>query len=732
MSDSSISGLLSLPLEVTRKILSHLQPFEVYQKLIEPNSWINLSPIQDLALELIFTKKMVIRRNWTHDWNCLVIGGFEKGYRILYKLISYNLQTSKVMFPREIELIFSFRGEYHTHAYNNRFYREVESFIKLLEILSFDNFKDHQLIVESEKDWTEKEVDGINIDDFNDDKEYRPPLTGNYTLDNGLNSIDGSSSSNVSSPTRSTFRSSTSPTPFISRFIPECTPYTFQLIYPHPPTPTIINYTKKIIQRLENLSQNIVKLLIQCRHSTTELSLNLNILSYPFLSSNLRELYLWNNGVREYTLKQYLKRSPVYLTRLDLTANELSSLEGINLPPTLEEFIISANNIVSLEGPNYSEAVNLKVLDVSVNAITSLDPVRLPPSLATLHLSYNTISTIDIVLPENLKVLNLSQNLLHSIDHIFLPDSLEELYVKENSFKTFETDYFAANYNLKLLDLSENHIDDLDDLGTLPDSLQELILDNNEIDYNDLNNIFTKDLRKLSMISTGLIALNDYKFPQMLRELNLSKNEISEIRDVVFGDTKLSLDLSGNKLTQFNLPPDNLQLACVTSLNLSDNSFLNGFRDICLPFNLTRLFLSDIRLQTLENSLINHLPPTLQVLELNSVLESSMELSVDFTILPKLHHLSLERNNISLINDTQYPPTLTYLSYEHNELTYIPFERIPTNIKFLQFNHNKICKETKLEALPYFPKIEYFGLEGDQTRLMKKRLYFGKQMWSTV
>lgn len=42
------------------------------------------------------------------------------------------------------------------------------------------------------------------------------------------------------------------------------------------------------------------------------------------------------SGVREYTLKQYLERSPVVLTILDPTANGIYSLEGINLPSTLE------------------------------------------------------------------------------------------------------------------------------------------------------------------------------------------------------------------------------------------------------------------------------------------------------------------------------------------------------------------------------------------------------------
>jgi Leucine-rich repeat (LRR) protein len=876
MADSFIDGIQSLPLEVIRKIISYLKPYEVVDKLIEPNSWCNLSPIQNLALELTFTKKMIIRRNLTNDWNCLVIDGFEKGYKILHKLISYNLQTSKVMFPREIELILSFRGDSHADkvVYNNNLYREIESFIKLLEILSFDNFKDHQLCVDSEMEEvvprtysksschlkgsemqlesskvsplhdtskvfeilsplgvSENGTPNFAINDLdnsevhqnfdNDKKDYQPVLDGtsytrfnlescnisNNVFENSPNiSVDSSNGSaqvndtnlangtfhlaNSSIPSRSKPPSNSSssaafsptrtlPKPFINRFIPEQTPYTFQLLYPHPPTPIILNYTKKIIQRLENLSQNIVKLLIQCRHSTNELSQNLNILSYPFLSSNLRELYLWNNGVREYTLKQYLKRSPVFLTILDLTANEISSLEGINLPSTLEVFIISANNVISLEGPNYDEAVNLKVLDASVNAITNLNPIRFPPSLTTLRLSYNTICNIDLVLPQNLQILNLSKNLLDSIDHIFLPDSLEELYLKENSFKSFETDYFAGNFNLRLIDLSENKIDDLDDLGTLPDSLEELILDNNEIDYSDLNNIFTKNLLKLSMISTGLISLNDLKFPENLRELNLSKNEISEIRNVRFGgetgdelgtdlrresdvtnarndpDSKesppaalcskvfpstnlLELNLSGNKLTQFNLPNDNLQLASgLNSLNLSDNLFINGLDDISLPSSLKCLYLSNIRVDNLDNAFIQRLPLTLEVLELNSILSSpegahGIELTVDFaSFLPNLQHLSLERNHIVLIKDVTYPQNLTWLSYEYNELSIIPFERIPTNIKHLQFNYNRISEQVKLEALRYFPKIEYFGLNGDQR--MKEGVYFGSpDMWSTI
>ena len=55
------------------------------------------------------------------------------------------------------------------------------------------------------------------------------------------------------------------------------------------------------------------------------------------------------------------------------------------------------------------------------------------------------------------------------------------------------------------------------------------------------------------MTGTGLMFLKDIKFPSTLVQLILKDNEINEIINVDFGNSLEFLDLSYNKLENFNV-----------------------------------------------------------------------------------------------------------------------------------------------------------------------------------
>ncbi|ABN67323.2 predicted protein [Scheffersomyces stipitis CBS 6054] len=680
--DYTSPSISDLPPEIISYIFSYLSPDLVYEKFIELCPWTNHS-IQNIAYASIFTRKLIVRsvplRKTGYDASrvfyspadlqtAFVIIGFQRAYNVLRNLIHYNLMNNTSIFPREMGFLFRFKNEAGnvSEMPSQWLHSEVDYFAKLIEILSLDNYY----------------------------KDAIPRVC-------------------------------------------------FQLSYNITLSPALIAKSNKIMQRIESLENKTVKVLIQSSYTSKNSVQNIRLLHTNSLDS-LEELYLWRYNISNYHVKNYLRRSSETLRVLDLTANEITSLQGLTLPPNLEKLLLSANNITSLDGPNYDEATKLKILDASINAIHDLDyNLVLPSSLTSLKITYNSIPQIhQAQIPQNLNILGLSKNSLTHLEDIILPPSLCELHLNGNSIKTLPENLFISTPNLTILDLSENQIDDLDDLGELPDSLSELMLDNNEIDHSDLHNILTTNLTKLSLRSTGLITFSHVQLPKGLKELDISKNEIGEIELVNFGDELTKLNLSNNILSTFNLDTSVHLPRTIRKLDLSRNKFMRGLDSIGIPSHLTSLHLNDIGLGLLTNDTISKLPVSLETLFLDNTCWTpkvnssgtitkykSIELSLDFrSILPNLTTLSLERNCIGSIDDITYPCGLQWLSYQHNDLGHINFQNIPTNIKCLQLNNNKIHEEILWESIrnvPYFPEIEYFGICGDQTELMRSGIYFG-------
>ncbi|KAK6456723.1 uncharacterized protein RJT20DRAFT_126768 [Scheffersomyces xylosifermentans] len=679
-------GIRMLPPELLSRIFSYINSDTIYGKFIEPYGWTDLSYIQDIAYTALFSRKLIVRSFPTRkrgydssrvfysakDLNSsFVIVGFKRGYDVLRTLIYFNLDNQRNVIPPEIGFLFSFKNEIDNDSDlpSPKLYEEVEYFTKLIEILSFDNY-------------------------------YRQSI------------------------------------PCI------CIQLSYNVII----TPELVLRSNKIMQKIEALEKKTTKIMIQSSFTSRNSIQNIRPL-HPAPLDNLEELYLLRCSISNYHLKHYLRNLFPSLKVLDLTANEITSLQNFVIPASLERLNLGANNLTSLKGPNYCEATHLYALDASINGIDSLDyNLRLPPALKSLKITYNSIPEIhQAQISNSLEIIGLSKNALTSLEDISLPESLKELHLNGNSIKTFPDGFFLSTPNLTILDVSENQIDDLDDLGQLPQSLSELMLDNNEIDYSDLNNILTSCLTKLSMRSTGLITFSDVQLPKHLKELDLSKNEIGEIELVNFGDELVKLNLSNNLLTTFNLDSSFIQIPqTLRSLDISSNHFERGLRSIGMPPNLTSLKLNDVGLGVLSNELMSQLPRTLTTLHLdhtcwtapsnsqvvNTIKYKSIEPLINFEkYFPNLKTLTLERNCIGSIDSISYPCQLESLSYEYNDLIYINFKNIPTNIHYLVFNNNKIDEAKLWESIgsvPYFPNIEYFGICGDQTKLMKSGLFFGR------
>lgn len=499
-----------------------------------------------------------------------------------------------------------------------------------------------------------------------------------------------------------------------------------QILYEKDPTGPLTSVSDKTMEKIENLGNKIFKFLIRNKFSVQTQVNNLHLLR-PSSFYNLEEVHFWNNGITDYTLRTYFKSLPPKLRILDLSMNNILRLDSVILPPLLEKLMVNANNLVSLEGLNYQEAVNLHTLDASINAIKSIEGIRFPESLKVLKVTYNLILTVSQdQIPPFLEVLALSKNNIKTIDNIDIPATLVELHLSENSIRSFAEGFFSLAANLQLIDLSDNRIDDLDDLGTLPASLSELKLDNNEIDNSNLSNVLTHNLTKLSMVNTGLVSIDNVRFPKTMKEVILAKNEIFQVNNVVFGsDSFVKLDLSNNRLKTFHSVQNNLVIPpSLKSLDLRSN-MVSDLADFTFTSHLESLSLNGYWKDALTNDTVKHFPCSLKVLNLAGFLDSRTihDLDIDFKVFPNLETLVLEHNGIRLIEKVQYPASLQSISYAHNKIEHLHFNQFPTTIRRVDFNHN-LVKE--LKTLPYFPNIQYMGVCGDQTDLIRLGIFFAK------
>ena len=102
------------------------------------------------------------------------------------------------------------------------------------------------------------------------------------------------------------------------------------------------------------------------------------------------------------------------LTTLNLSSNQLTSLDGFILPTSLTSLNLYNNQLTSFDGTGLTSLTSLNSLDLSSNQLTSLSRYILPTSLTQLFLSGNQLTLVDVSSLTNLTTLNLVNNLISS------------------------------------------------------------------------------------------------------------------------------------------------------------------------------------------------------------------------------------------------------------------------------------------------------------------------------
>ena len=231
------------------------------------------------------------------------------------------------------------------------------------------------------------------------------------------------------------------------------------------------------------------------------------------------------------------------------------------LPPeivackNLEELDISYNQLASLE--DLTELPNLKSLVAKSNLIleSSLPPEIFHPDFNVLDLQCNKLRGIPVGLEEatGLLVLNLAHNNITEIP--------QQTFVKL--------------CDLIHLDLSHNGLETLPPQMRRLNNLKVMNLSNNPLGFAQLRQLPSLiALKELYLSNTQRTSAN---LPQSLEELagtieviDLSKNELASIPECLYECTALKrLNLSENKIAEIHLQIDKWQK--IEVLNLSSN-----------------------------------------------------------------------------------------------------------------------------------------------------------------
>ena len=293
-------------------------------------------------------------------------------------------------------------------------------------------------------------------------------------------------------------------------------------------------------------------------------------------SSDLQELDLSQNQIEN--IPEQLLRRTDFLLRLDLKDNRLND--------TTWSTMMSTNNLMYLDlSRNLFRMVNSSVIE----------ELR---ELVYLNLAYNNILTIAPRTFQNqqrLRSLNLAGNDFHVIDDeafygLFV---LAKLELQDNKLYSMSTNIFHSLTSLVSLNLSSNYLTELPSLTKLTSLL---VLDAN-------NNIL------------GELRDTTFQGQKKIRDINLSKNKIAEITEMLFKPCESieNLDLSVNAI-QYVHPAMFMELT-VQRLLLHQNKI----EDIGKTFaNMKQMLELNLSHNSIRDILQRHMfPEGLELLDLS-------------------------------------------------------------------------------------------------------------------
>ncbi|XP_060603420.1 leucine-rich repeat-containing protein 15-like [Ruditapes philippinarum] len=258
---------------------------------------------------------------------------------------------------------------------------------------------------------------------------------------------------------------------------------------------------------------------------------------------------------------------------IDLTQNNIGSLQKIPDLPELQSFRMSLNDLRVIKGGDFEGATSLMSLDLSMNSISKVykhgfrglenvetislngnkiteigQILRNTPALKTLRLGNNEIEVItenDFEKNNMIKMLDLSHNKIMSIHgNAFKNMDMLRYLILSNNPITSLPDLTFSSTMLSLADFSNCQLENVP--RTMPPSLTDYRLGNNlitSINDDDFNNITQLNLLTLNDNKINFIAHRSFGNLENLKELWLSRNDMVYIpRGLPQGLIKLFID----------------------------------------------------------------------------------------------------------------------------------------------------------------------------------------------
>jgi Leucine-rich repeat (LRR) protein len=431
----------------------------------------------------------------------------------------------------------------------------------------------------------------------------------------------------------------------------------------------------------------------------------------------LKEINFANNLIKKLNFYAAFAYDLKNLEKLDFKFNLIDSIDSWNFFtkfPNLTSLDLSQNRLRSLTKSHFLNLFNLKYLFLSSNLILTIDYETFVslPNLVHLDSGNNLIydiehdeSTCIFSYLNNLRELILAKNQIESLNiKMAANNSLNLIDLSHNKIRNLTKDSFESIKKIKILNLSDNLIMNLNDSLSVLENIEFLDFSSNNLTsfrFANLKNLSSLKLDKSKYLSSIEMALE-------LTSLSLSNSNSSTVMSIDFPtNSKLvELDLSFNNLAHlrsnyfFNLK--NLKTLYLRNTNMIDFEFL-----LDLKTHLTKL---DISLNQNFGKLDYYLLKELKHL---SFLSSSKTLVKNLPIITnKFEYLDFSFNQLSSITNIGHD-SLIYLDLSHNQIK--EFEGNEIEVKFF----------TKLRIL------KFVNLSKSFTQALSNRVFFFNKQLET-
>lgn len=310
--------------------------------------------------------------------------------------------------------------------------------------------------------------------------------------------------------------------------------------------------------------------------------------------TRLKYLNLSRTGIKDFDFV-----FPCMLEELDLSGNEIETIDSAEFPKSLRNLILSFNEIKEVSGSKLP--VTLERLNMLGNPIEKVDLLIGECfellQVETLYIGCKSSSKVSYKLPSTLQ--SLYFNCCNTLSHDF-GENLVSIRLESCQFAVSSGELFKQQSKLRYLGISHCQLADVS--INYPQSLEEI-----DLSFNDFSEVpqqlgYLENLRYLQF-SNNNVQLAIIEFHQSALEvLDLSYNVIEE--------THLSFPEGLTKLKQLDLSQNELKDITIENIGHNNKSFHSSLYELNLAYNE----LSEEKIE----ALISRLPDSTQSLRADS------------------------------------------------------------------------------------------------------------------